>query len=252
MSDSVLRLLFQAQAGRVGRALAGQLDASVLDTRVTGHLLHTLKAAALSADEALLARHCHAVESALLAADADTLRQALAALLAMLDLSAPVSDTVPAMTLTALQLSLRSGFAASLHMAGQRGVLRLDIAEAWLVHADFLLDALPHLLRNAIVHGGEETAVRVAAGKPEALQVRVRARVLMDALPPRLTLVVTDDGRGTARPAQPEADLLAGRGWGVAAVRAAAAMLPGGHLRYRGSAGRGSCVRITCFNPNKL
>ncbi len=129
MSDSVLRLLFQTQAGRLGRALAGQLDASVLDARVTGHLLHTLKAAALSADEALLATQCHAAESALLVADADTLRQALAALLAMLDLSAPVSDTVPAMTLTALQLSLRSGFAASLRMAGQRGVLRLDIAE---------------------------------------------------------------------------------------------------------------------------
>ena len=134
--------------------------------------------------------------------------------------------------------------------------IQLDISDSHIELDRSVLERigapLEHLLRNAIVHGGEETAVRVAAGKPEALQVRVRARVLMDALPPRLTLVVTDDGRGTARPAQPEADLLAGRGWGVAAVRAAVVRLPGGHLRYRGSAGRGSCVRITCSNPNKL
>jgi len=241
MSDPVLRQLFLAQAGRLGRALAALRDAPVTDATQIGHLLHTLKAAALSADEVALARECHAVENALLMNDA--WRPALTALLARLEMPADQPDP----TLTQLQMILRTGFAASLQMAGVRGVLRLDIAEPWLRHADVLMDALPQVLRNAVAHGGEEAAVRIAAGKPESLQVRVRARVLADAKPPRLTLLVTDDGRGTARPAQPEADLLAGRGWGVAAVRAAVATLPAGQLRYRGVPGRGSAVRITCL-----
>lgn len=242
MSDPVLRQLFRAQAGRLGRALTAQRDEPEADLAQIGHLLHTLKAAALSADEAALANQCHAVESALQLVGSDGWRPALATLLAMLDIS-PASSSL---TLTQLQMSLRGGFAASLQLAGLRGVLKLDIAEAWLVHAEVLLDALPHLLRNAVAHGGEAATVRVAAGKPEALQVRVRGRVLASARPPRLTLVVTDDGRGTARPAAMP-DLLAGRGWGVAAVRAAVATLPAGQLRYRGMPGRGSAVRITCL-----
>lgn len=242
MSDPALQQLFRAQAARLGRALSLALETA--DRMQAAHLLHTLKGSALAAGEDALAQHCHAVEAVLLTADAPALRQALVPLLAALDLSV----SAPAPTLAELQQSLRSGFVTTLRAAGQRGVLQLDIADAWLAHADFLLDTLPHLLRNAIAHGGETVAVRIAAGKPEALQVRVRARVLTDALmqASRLVLLVTDDGRGTARPSTPTADLMAGRGWGVAAVRAAVAQLPDGRLRYRGSAGRGSCVRITC------
>lgn len=238
MSDPALRQLFRAQAARLGRALRAALD--VGDHAQAAHLLHTLKGSALAAGEAVLAQHCHAAEDALMAGETAVSQQALTALLAALDLSA----SAPAASLAELQQSLRSGFVATLRAASQRAVLQLDIADAWLRHGDFLLDALPHLLRNAIAHGGEAAAVRLAAGKPEALQVQVRARVLAPSR--RLVLVVADDGRGAARPTAPEVDLLAGRGWGVAAVRAAVATLPDGRLRYRGSAGRGSCVRITC------
>jgi two-component system, chemotaxis family, sensor kinase CheA len=54
--------------------------------------------------------------------------------------------------------------------------------------------ALLHLVRNAIDHGIESPAERVAAGKPETGTIRLQSTTRSD----RLTMTVTDDGRGIA------------------------------------------------------
>lgn len=58
---------------------------------------------------------------------------------------------------------------------------------------DEMRDPLIHLLRNAVDHGVEEPAVRVAAGKPEKARIELRVRF---ASADRIELVVEDDGRG--------------------------------------------------------
>lgn len=55
-----------------------------------------------------------------------------------------------------------------------------------------LSDPLIHLIRNAVDHGVEPTADRLAAGKPEKSEVRLEARQEGD----HIVLVVADDGRG--------------------------------------------------------
>jgi two-component system chemotaxis sensor kinase CheA len=60
---------------------------------------------------------------------------------------------------------------------------------------DALSDPLVHLLRNAIDHGLEPSAERVAAGKPATGQVQLRAERERDLL----VLSVRDDGRGIDR-----------------------------------------------------
>ncbi len=55
-----------------------------------------------------------------------------------------------------------------------------------------LREVLLHLLRNAIDHGIESSAARVAAGKPAAGQITLRAQVSGD----HLTLTLADDGAG--------------------------------------------------------
>jgi two-component system chemotaxis sensor kinase CheA len=57
---------------------------------------------------------------------------------------------------------------------------------------DRLGEPLVHLLSNAIVHGVEPEAERVAAGKPAEATVWLRATALAD----RVEITVTDDGRG--------------------------------------------------------
>jgi two-component system, chemotaxis family, sensor kinase CheA len=57
---------------------------------------------------------------------------------------------------------------------------------------DRLGEPLVHLLSNAIVHGVEPEAERVAAGKPAEATVWLRATALAD----RVQITVTDDGRG--------------------------------------------------------
>ncbi|MEM9796615.1 MAG: chemotaxis protein CheA [Pseudomonadota bacterium] len=60
-----------------------------------------------------------------------------------------------------------------------------------------LSDPLTHMIRNAIDHGLESPAERVAAGKPEAGVVRLSARQQSD----RVIIEISDDGRGIDRPA---------------------------------------------------
>ncbi|WP_332671302.1 chemotaxis protein CheA [Aromatoleum sp.] len=53
-------------------------------------------------------------------------------------------------------------------------------------------DPIIHLIRNAVDHGVEDAAERVAAGKPEKSMVRLEARQEGD----HIIIVVADDGRG--------------------------------------------------------
>ena len=55
-----------------------------------------------------------------------------------------------------------------------------------------LSDPIIHLIRNAVDHGVEQTADRLAAGKPEKSTVRLEARQEGD----HIVIVVSDDGRG--------------------------------------------------------
>ena len=55
-----------------------------------------------------------------------------------------------------------------------------------------LSDPIIHLLRNAVDHGVETPAERLAAGKPEKSRVRLGARQEGD----HIVLIVSDDGRG--------------------------------------------------------
>ena len=57
---------------------------------------------------------------------------------------------------------------------------------------DRLGEPLVHLLTNAIVHGTESEAARVAAGKPGEASLVLRAAPISD----RVVITVTDDGRG--------------------------------------------------------
>ncbi len=57
---------------------------------------------------------------------------------------------------------------------------------------DRLSEPLLHLVRNAVDHGLEKPADRIAAGKPEAGQLRIEARRQRDSI----WIDVTDDGRG--------------------------------------------------------
>ena len=55
-----------------------------------------------------------------------------------------------------------------------------------------LSDPIIHLIRNAVDHGVETPAERLAAGKPEKSEVRLEARQEGD----HIVLIVADDGRG--------------------------------------------------------
>ncbi|MDB5411951.1 MAG: hypothetical protein JWR10_286, partial [Rubritepida sp.] len=58
--------------------------------------------------------------------------------------------------------------------------------------ADLLADPLLHLVRNAVDHGIESPAERIAAGKPAT----GRLHLLAERLPGRLIVSIADDGRG--------------------------------------------------------
>jgi HPt (histidine-containing phosphotransfer) domain-containing protein len=60
-----------------------------------------------------------------------------------------------------------------------------------------LREALPQLVRNAVVHGIEDPAERATAGKPEVGQLRLEIGRRHDG---QLEVVVSDDGRGIAVP----------------------------------------------------
>ena len=93
-----------------------------------------------------------------------------------------------------LRVTARAVAAATGHEAPMVEVRGGGVAVPRAVH-DALHAALPHLVRNAIVHGLEPDGERIAAGKPAAGTITVEARVDGD----RLVVTLTDDGRGIDR-----------------------------------------------------
>lgn len=249
MSDATLTSLFRQQARRLHLKISEHWlrwqagDESALTP--LRHAVHLLKGAALTVSADAVAHALHDLESHLQSgqqAEALVCWPVLAAaLLPWLD---GAGELPPTTSPDNLHRALREGFAAQVRLSNQPATLHLQLDPRWSIGEGFLPDTFlwdvwPQLLRNALVHGGESGDVRRAAGKPERLQVWLRLRRRGE----QFSLVVADDGRGQARPQQTP-DLMAGRGWGVAAVREAVAGLPSGRLAFRGRAGVGSVVRI--------
>jgi sensor histidine kinase regulating citrate/malate metabolism/HPt (histidine-containing phosphotransfer) domain-containing protein len=142
--------------------------------------------------------------------------------------------------------------------------VRLD-RERWLP----FWKVFGHVIRNAVDHGLEPAADRLAAGKPLAGRIQLRARKQAGLV----VIEVEDDGRGIAwdkvreraracgLPADGAADLvsalfaeglttaetateLSGRGVGLAAVHAVCRQLGGG-VSVSSSVGRGTLVRFS-------
>jgi two-component system chemotaxis sensor kinase CheA len=96
--------------------------------------------------------------------------------------------------LTTLLNPLRLQLRDMARAAGKQIVLELDDggAEADRQVLERLREVLLHLLRNAVDHGIEPAAARVAAGKPVTGCITLRAAVSGD----HLTLTLADDGAG--------------------------------------------------------
>jgi chemotaxis protein histidine kinase CheA len=137
-----------------------------------------------------------------------------------------------------------------------------DVAVTARVHAA-LMTAVPHLIRNAVVHGLEPADERLARGKTAAGMIRIQARVVGD----QLVVDVHDDGRGIDRnrlaaalgnptaslselvfhpglSSRHTADLDAGRGMGAFAARAAI-LAAGGTLAVESDPERGTTFTAT-------
>ena len=210
-------------------------------------------------------------------------RRALGALsseVARLEGGASLARGLRALLLQPLQPELAALAAIARGTAGDRAKeVRVEV-EAAEIRVDrlrlrSLLAVLPHLVRNAVVHGIELPAARVQAGKSRTGLVRVRASLDEDGA--ELRLVVEDDGagvdrerlgalleaRGHERGLRTDADVLAalclpelstaeetdvhaGRGVGMSAVANEIAKL-GGRLLL--STARGEGTRFTMALP---
>lgn len=150
-------------------------------------------------------------------------------------------------------------------------------ADIWLEPDRYrpFLQSLGHVFRNAVVHGLEPPGERCDAGKPDAAQISCEYVLENEAI----RLVITDDGRGLDLPAlrrkaveqglygdeavdtvaddeiaqlvfkdqlstHGEADELAGRGVGLAAVMGEIRRL-GGDIDIRTTTGRGTAFVFT-------
>jgi nitrate/nitrite-specific signal transduction histidine kinase len=202
--------------------------------------VHTLKGSALGLDHVALAEACHALESAWDAGQVMAVQQAEQGLRALWLQHVELATLQAPLRVADLEAAVEAFFTRSMHQLGIPATLHCRLAPAWLDEQALLWDVLPHLLRNALVHGQEPVATRQAAGKPERLQVWVRGH----AGAGRLRLLVADDGAGVRRQ-QGAPDLWSGRGMGVAAVRAAVAGR--GLLQWRSRPGRGGVARICLF-----
>jgi chemotaxis protein histidine kinase CheA/ActR/RegA family two-component response regulator len=98
---------------------------------------------------------------------------------------APVETIVPRLQRNVRQTAAATQKLASLHVVGQDILVDVDVLNQ-------LIDPLLHILRNAVDHGLETPAERLAAGKPRegrvTLTVARRGQVV--------TVQVADDGRG--------------------------------------------------------
>ena len=93
-----------------------------------------------------------------------------------------VTDNLPR---TARQLAEKLGKRVEVEIVGAE----LELDRSIL---DRLSEPLLHLVRNAVDHGLEKPADRLAAGKPEAGRIRIEARRQKDSI----VIEVRDDGRG--------------------------------------------------------
>lgn len=180
----------------------------------------------------------------------------------------PFGDLGPRLERAVRDASAHEGKQARLELVGE-GV------EADRAVLEQLRDPLVHLVRNAVVHGIERPAERLAAGKPSCGTVTVRAAVRG----PNVEVEVSDDGAGVdlealrdaaarlglAAPSNDRdllrlvfvselstrrtADEVAGRGIGLDVVLASVEALHGG-VEIHSAAGEGT--RITTLVPLTL
>lgn len=180
----------------------------------------------------------------------------------------PLRDALRGLPLAVRDLSVRLGkdVAFTIHEDG---------VEADKAVVDGLFEPLLHVVRNAVDHGLEPEAERLAAGKPARGQLDLRVQRTGD----RLTIAIADDGRGidpqTIRRVARErgvrsAEMLSaladsevvdlifapgfstagavtdisGRGVGMDAVRAAVERL-GGSVGVESVPGRGTTIRLS-------
>lgn len=245
-ADPVLMRIFRAQARRLWWSFlplwAGWCaDGDTAALQRLRYLVHTLKGSALAVDEHALAQACHALETAW---DAQQPVPAAQVAWTMLrprwQAQVALDGCAGPAALAELEQAVVAFFARTREQLGIAAELSCRLSEGWCAEQVLLWDALPHLLRNALAHGHEAESVRVAAGKPPLLRVIVRGRDGIGGL----RLLVADDGAGQRR-SRPEPDLWAGRGLGVAAVRAALGAR--GRLGWRGRVGHGGVARIVIF-----
>ena len=97
----------------------------------------------------------------------------------------PFGDVVPNLRRLVRDVSAEMGKKVALQVSGEKTEVDRDILEK-------LRAPLEHLLRNALDHGLESTAARIAAGKPEEGTVKMRARHVNG----RLVITLSDDGGG--------------------------------------------------------
>jgi two-component system, chemotaxis family, sensor histidine kinase and response regulator PixL len=97
----------------------------------------------------------------------------------------PLSDVLDRFPRALRELSLQHGKPLQLQVSGGNTLVDRNILEA-------LNDPLMHILRNAFDHGIENTATRVARGKPEEGVIEIRAAHRNN----RTVITVRDDGGG--------------------------------------------------------
>jgi two-component system sensor histidine kinase and response regulator WspE len=97
----------------------------------------------------------------------------------------PFGDIIPNLRRLVRDISSEMGKRVSLIVTGERTEVDRDILEK-------LRAPLEHLLRNALDHGLETPAERVATGKPEEGTIYLRARHVNG----RLAITLSDDGAG--------------------------------------------------------
>jgi chemotaxis protein histidine kinase CheA len=235
---------------------------------------HTMKVGAAAAGYSLAARVLHDAESLLDAVrggpgirapdDLATLRRAVERVRG--EMADAPSSAGAEVTLRGLwPLLARTSATAA---AAEGKLVALDLGGGGVVFdgraGAALRGALLHLVRNAVAHGIETPAARQAAGKPRVGRILVAAQ----ADPPRLSVAVSDDGRGLDRAAIAAAaaqsgrsgraedlvleaglstrdgvDALAGRGVGLDAVAATAREL-GGTVTVESRDGQGCTIRL--------
>jgi two-component system sensor histidine kinase and response regulator WspE len=97
----------------------------------------------------------------------------------------PFGDVVANLRRLVRDVSAEMGKKVKLDVSGEKTEVDRDILEK-------LRAPLEHLLRNALDHGLESTAARVAVGKPEEGTLKLRARHVNG----RLVITLADDGGG--------------------------------------------------------